>query len=171
MRIDWAEPLSLKLVKARHAEAKRDLSSIWRICLWSAIAVTFALAIVRRTIPAVGENLSWATLVRVPAALLFLGFAPCALCVFPQLVHLTEKGIAFQHGSGSTFLRYEEVTSVYIEDRNELQTFVVRAKTKRGKEVERTAVASPKIAEADIVKFLADIGYGHLYRHTSPPSA
>ncbi len=164
MRIDWTEPWSMKLVKARYAEARRDLSRIWRICLWTAIAVTAVLAIARQTIPSLGENLTWTTLVRVPIALLLLGLFPCVICLFPVLVHLTEKGVMFQIGNGGTFLKYERLTSISFEERNGMRTFVVREKTKAGKEVERTAVASPKIADADVMKFLADLGHGHLYR-------
>ncbi len=164
MRIDWTEPWSMKLVKARYAEARRDLSSIWRICLWTAIAVTAALAIARRTIPSVGENLPWTTLVRVPIALLLLGLFPYVLCLFPVFVHLTEKGVMFQIGNGGTFLPYERLTSISFEERNGMRTFVAKGKTKDGKELERTAAAAPKIAAADVMKFLADLGYGHLYR-------
>ncbi len=73
----------------------------------------------------------------------------------------------FQIGNGGTFLPYERLTSISFEERNGMRTFVVREKTKDGKEKERTTVAFPKIADADVMKFLADLGHGHLYRGES----
>ena len=162
MRIDWTEPLSKCLVRHRFGEARREAVSVMRLIGGCSVLAGLVCIAVRIMFPETSEVLSWYrilhTAIVMPAAALLLLFLSV---VFPLCVHITEKGIMFQMGSGGTFVKYDQIDTLSFVESDGLRMFKVSFKTKKGALVTRLAAASPKIREEEVGKFLADIGQEH----------
>ncbi len=115
-------------------------------------------------LPESADDLSWNTILRVAIVVpaIFLA-SPFLTTVFPLFVHMTEKGVMFQMGSGGTFVKYDQVVSISFADFDGLRMFEISFKTKKGSVATRTAAASPEVCDEDVRKFLMDIGQAHLW--------
>ena len=158
MRIYWEEPWSVKLVKARHKSNRCDLAGVWRVSIIGAPIVLAILVAVRYLVPGTDDVLTWEFVSVAFLSALFLWAIVAYLACLPTRIHLTEKGIIFH----TALFKYDELTSISIEDRDGFHLLVVRRKNRKGKEIERTAVTSPKVPDEDVFRFLADIGQAHL---------
>ena len=171
MRLDWTEPWTKRLIRRRMAEMRGVVRSILPVTLWGMVGILVVVAVLYIAWPELAEEVPWQNVLRrtlvIPA--LLLG-QPFLLCVFPQSVHLVEKGISFQMGSSCSFFRYDQIVSISFSDALGFHQFVVKVRNKKGNIVERTADASPKVSDQDIVKFLADIGYSHLVKFEFSPN-
>lgn len=161
MRMSWTESWSVRLVKARFKELQHDLSGIWRIVFWGAMVSEFVLQATRYFII---EDADWSKVafISVPMCICSFPLLMYLGCLFPLCIHLYEKGIMFQMGSGGSFFKYEQLKSISFIDRDGFHLFVVRGQNKRGKEFERTAVVSPKVPDEEVKKFLFDVGQAYL---------
>ena len=164
MRIDWSEPLSKRLVRRRFAETWRFVLSIFRLGSWCWAATLAVCVLVRIVLPETADDLSWNTILRVAIVVpaIFLA-SPFLTTVFPLFVHMTEKGVMFQMGSGGTFVKYDQIVSISFADFDGLRMFEISFKTKKGSVATRTAAASPEVCDEDVRKFLMDIGQAHLW--------
>lgn len=165
MRIDWTESLSKRLVRRRFVEVKRYVSSILRLVVWCWGISLVACFLVRILLPDVAEFLPWSRILCIALLIpaFFLVF-PFLAAILPGGVHVTEKGVLFQWGSGRTFFKYDQIVSISFVDCDGLRMFGVSFKTKKGNVVTWMAAASPKVRDEDVLKFLTDIGQVHLWK-------
>ena len=144
---------------------RRVVSGIVGVTLWGSVLAVVVCGIVRVFLPEASEELRWGRIVILAGAipLLFLA-VPFVLCCLPTQVHLTDKGVMFQFDSSGSFFKYEQIESLSFVEEEGRRLFEVRAKSKKGDLIVRTAIASPNVRDEDVSKFLADIGQLHLWR-------
>ncbi len=167
MRLDWTEPWTKRLIRGRLVEMRGAVRSILPVTLWGAVGILVSVAVLHVGWPELAEEIPWGRVVgKVLVVLVLLLGMPFFASVFPQGVHLVEKGIAFQLGSCCSFFRYDQIVSISFSDALGYHQFIVKAKNKQGNIVERAAAASPKVTDQDIVTFLAHVGSSHLVKWT-----
>ena len=149
----------------RLRDTGREIGALVPVTGGGAVLAAAVCAAVRVWIPGAAASLSWCRIGSLAAAIpvLFLGL-PFLPALFPLMVHFTEKGVMFQAGSGGAFFKWERIESVGFRDDDGFHLLVVRVRRKTGDAVERVAVASPKVSDAEVWAFLADAGQAHLCR-------
>ena len=164
MKLSWTEPWSRGRVRYRIREANKSMPSARKISILGGVLSLGAMLCVRWTLPESGEVLTLGRMLLI--ALLCSSYAWFAhfMALFPQCVHLSEKGVFLQCGNSGSLIRREQICSISFEDRHGLHLLVMRCGSKHGKEFERTAVASTKVPDSEVEKFLFDVGLAHLWK-------
>jgi len=86
-----------------------------------------------------------------------------ALC--PLGVVIRDSNICFVRGNSASCIKVELISSLCFQTIDGSRYFVVSAKTPKGKPFERKIeMPAKKVTEQDVVKFLHDAGFSHLYR-------
>lgn len=165
MRLDWTEPWSRRLAGRRLREVRRGVGGLVPVTVVGTVLAAAVCVAVRVWVPGAAEALPWwrigSLAVTIPVP--FLGL-PFLGALFPLMVHFTEKGVMFQTGSGGAFFKWGRIESVGFRDEGGFHFLVVRVRRKAGDVVERMAVASPEVADAEVGAFLVSAGQGHLWR-------
>ena len=163
MKLSWTEPWSRNLLRHRVREANLAMPSIRAISIGGGVIAFCTMLGVRWCLPESCVVLTWEVVAIVTICCSLYGLVPYLIAVCPRGVHLSEKGVFSQCGSGGSFLPRELIRSISFEDRDGFHLLVLRCVTKRGKSFERTVVASTKYSDDDVAKFLFDIGMAHLW--------
>jgi len=164
VKLGWTEPWSRERARRQMREAAKAMPSARKIAAWSGVLSFAAMVGVRHFFPGSEEVLTWGRMAFVALACSLYAWFSHFVALFPTTVHISEKGVFFQVGNGGGLVKRDSIRSISFEDREGLHLFVVRGKTTRGKDFERTAVASAKIPDTEVEKFLFDADLAHLYR-------
>ena len=170
-KIEWSEPWSWVKVKRAAVEIRNEYPPLWRLSLYCVVfplcALLLAVLYIRHIAPddSFLERASHLWLILPLGCVVMFMILPYLYALCPRGISIRRKYIGFVRGNSTSFIKVERVAYLCFRTIEGRRHFVVAATTSKGKSFEQTIEMPTKnVSEADVVRFLHDMGLSHLYR-------
>ena len=170
-KIEWSEPWSWVKVKRAAVEIRNAYLPLWRLSLYCVVfplvVMLLAILYIRHVSPGDPflERASHLWFILPLGCVVMFMILPYLYALSPLGIIIRSKNICFERGNSTSFIKVERIAHLCFRTIEGRRHFVVAATTSKGKSFEQTIeMPTKKVSEADVVRFLHDMGLSHLYR-------